>query len=55
MDDVKVSKLVEALEKVRDDSSMWKIAKVSGYDSYHGLPPLCRYIDSVLRDIGVKE
>ena len=40
----------KALIKIRDDSSMWRISKVSGCDKYQGLPPLCRYIDSVLEE-----
>jgi len=38
----------KVLSKIRNDPTMWRTPKNSGCDKYQGLPPLCRYIDSVL-------
>lgn len=45
------ARLVEALHAIRNDSRMWNVAKISGCNKYQGMPPLCRYIDGILKEM----
>lgn len=40
----------ERLEEIRNDSTWWKVPKISGQDQYAGMPPFLRVIDEILKE-----
>lgn len=43
--------LKNLVNKLRNDSSLWKVGRISGADQYQGLPPAMRHIDEALSKI----
>jgi len=46
----KIRVIKKKLQEIRDDPRWWKAGKISGADSYQGLPPFLRIIDEILNE-----